>query len=78
MSEREDSLFIEERLRHLSARDLAALGVKEVVYIRSLAMADVDGYGLYGADGVLLKFFPEYNLAIQVVEDNELRLGTVH
>ena len=78
MAEREDVLSMRERLRHISVQDFATLGVKEVVYIRPVEMADVDGFAVYGADGALLKFFPEYNQALQIVEDNDLRLGTVH
>jgi hypothetical protein len=65
-------------LRDISARDFAALGVKQVAYVKSIALPDRVAYVVHAADGTPLSVHENAPSAVQTALRNDLDPLTVH
>lgn len=67
-----------ERMRHMSAHELAAFGIQDVAYIKRVLVKDVVGYAVHAADGTQIAVLPDRNVAFATVRQHDLEPLSVH
>ena len=67
-----------ERLRHLSARELALLGMQDLAYVKQVNVNDVTAYAVHAADGTQIAVLPDREIAFATVRQHELEPLSVH
>jgi hypothetical protein len=67
-----------ERVKPLSNREFAALGLTEVAYLRQTTMDGQPGFAIHAANGRMIGFAPNRNTAIEFIRDNNLEPATLH
>ncbi len=67
-----------ERIRHMSARELALLGMQDMAYIKRVIVNDVAGYAVHAADGTQIAVIPDRNVAFATVRQHDLEPVSVH
>ena len=67
-----------ERIRHMSARELALFGMQDMVYIKRMIVNDVAGYAVHAADGTQIAVLPDRNVAFATVRQHDLEPLSVH
>ncbi len=67
-----------ERIRTLSTRDFAHLGVDEVAYVKRIVENGVVRYAIYAADGTQMATMPDYATAAAALRQNEIEPVSVH
>ena len=63
---------VNERLRHMSPHDLAALGLQGVAYVRPVDIEDRDAYAVFAADGTQIGVLPTREAALATMRQNDL------
>ncbi len=64
--------------RHLTARELYALGVENVAYVKTVTENGVMAWAAYAADGTRLGLMPTRELAFAVLKQHDLEPVSVH
>jgi hypothetical protein len=59
-----------ERIRHLSARELALFGMQDMAYIKRVIVNDVAGYAVH-ADGTQIAVLTDRNVAFATVRQHD-------
>ena len=67
-----------ERIRHMSARELALFGMQDMAYIKRVIVNDVAGYAVHAADGTQIAVLPDHNVAFATVRQHDLEPLSVH
>jgi hypothetical protein len=67
-----------ERIRHMSARELALFGMQDLAYIKRVLVNDVAGYAVHAADGTQIAVLPDRNIAFATVRQHDLEPLSVH
>jgi hypothetical protein len=67
-----------EQVRHISAREFAALGIQDMAYIKRVLVNDVVGYAVHAADGTQIAVLPDRNVAFATVRQHDLEPLSVH
>ena len=67
-----------ERIRHMSARELALFGMQDMAYIKRVIVNDVAGYAVHAADGTQIAVIPDRNVAFATVRQHDLEPVSVH
>jgi hypothetical protein len=67
-----------ERIRHMSARELALFGMQDMAYIKRVIVNDVAGYAVHAADGTQIAVLPDRNVAFATVRQHDLESLSVH
>jgi len=67
-----------ERMRQMSARELALLGMHDVAYVKRSAAADSPGYTVHAADGSQIAVFADRELAFATLRQHDLEPLSVH
>jgi hypothetical protein len=67
-----------ERIRHMSARELALFGMQDMAYIKRVIVDDVAGYAVHAADGTQIAVLPDRNVAFATVRQHDLEPLSVH
>jgi hypothetical protein len=67
-----------ERIRQLSANELAAFGVQHLAYIKHVVIDDVPGYAVHAADGTQIAVLPDRDVAFATVRQHDLEPVSVH
>ena len=65
-------------LRHMTARELYALGVPDIAYVKTVTENGVTGWALYAADGTRLGLMPTRELAFAALKQHDLEPVSVH
>jgi hypothetical protein len=65
-------------VRHLSARDLAALGVQDVAFVKPITVNDEIAYSIHAADGTQMALIADRDVAFAAVRQNGLEPVSVH
>lgn len=65
-------------LRDLSAQDFMALGVRQIAYVRPVALPDRMAFVVHAADGTPLSVHDDVQGAVLTARYNELQPLTVH
>jgi hypothetical protein len=67
-----------ERLRHLSGRDFALLGMQDLAYVKQVSVNEVTAYAVHAADGTQIAVLPDREVAFATVRQHELEPLSVH
>jgi hypothetical protein len=67
-----------EELRHMTANDLAMLGMQDIAYVKAVLVDGTAGYAIHAADGTQMALTANRDLAFAVVRQNELEPVSVH
>ncbi len=67
-----------EWMRHLSAHELALLGMQDVAYIKRIVIDDKAGYAIHAADGTQIAVIADRELAFATVRQHDLEPVSVH
>jgi hypothetical protein len=67
-----------ERIRHMSARELALFGMQDMAYIKRVIVNDVAGYAVHAADGTQIAVLTDRNVAFATVRQHDLEPLSVH
>ena len=65
-------------VRHLSARDLAALGVQDVAFVKPITVNDEIAYSIHAADGTQMALIADRDVAFAAIRQNGLEPVSVH
>jgi hypothetical protein len=69
---------IQERLKHLSTRDLALLGLNDVAYVKRIVINDRTGFSIHAADGCQIGTAPDRDTAFAGIRQHDLEPVSVH
>ena len=69
---------LNERLRHISLADLAALGLQGVGYIKPVVIDETAAYAVFAADGTQIGALPTREAALAAMRENGLEPVSVH
>lgn len=67
-----------EKLRHISAKELALLGMTDVAYIKSVEGENGTVYEIHAADGTPVAVMEEREVAFATVRQHDLEPLSVH
>ena len=67
-----------ERMRHLSARELALFGMQDLAYVKRVIVNGVTGYAVHAADGTQIAVLPDREIAFATVRTHDLEPLSVH
>ena len=65
-------------VRHLSERDLAALGVQDVAFVKPITVNDEIAYSIHAADGTQMALIADRDVAFAAIRQNGLEPVSVH
>ena len=69
---------ISMNIRHLSANDLAALGVQDVAFVKQITVNDEIAYAVHAADGTQMALVNNRDVAFAAVRQHGLEPVSVH
>jgi hypothetical protein len=67
-----------ERIRQMSARELALFRVQDLAYIRRVEVDGTEGYAVHAADGTQIAVLPDRDIAFATVRQHDLEPLSVH
>ena len=67
-----------ERIRHMTARDLALFGVQDLAYIKRVTVDGTTGYAVHAAVGTQIAMLPDRDVAFATVRQHDLEPVSVH
>jgi hypothetical protein len=62
----------------MSDRDMAALGLQEVAYVKPVSTANGVAYAVHAADGTEIAVMANRDVAFAAIRQNDLRPVSVH
>lgn len=65
-------------IRHLSAGQLAALGMAEVAYVRNVVVSDVPAFAICAADGTPMGVAADEKVAMAAIRQHGMEPALVH
>lgn len=65
-------------LRHLSATDMARIGLQQIAYLRPVLVEGVQAIAIHAADGTQIGAAPNAQLAMAAVLQHEMEPVLVH
>ncbi|MGC2202527.1 MAG: DUF1150 family protein [Stellaceae bacterium] len=67
-----------ERLRNMSSRELALLGMQDLAYIKPVIVNDALSYAVHAADGTQIAVLPSREIAFATVRRHDLEPLSLH
>jgi hypothetical protein len=67
-----------ERIKQMSAQELALLGVQDLAYIKRVVVDGTSGYAVHAADGTQIALLPDRDVAFATVRQHDLEPVSVH
>ncbi|HTV45306.1 MAG TPA: DUF1150 family protein [Stellaceae bacterium] len=67
-----------ERIRHMSARELALFGMQDLAYIKPVVSDGKPGYAVHAADGTQIAVLSDREVAFATVRQHDLEPLSVH
>lgn len=67
-----------ERLKNISSREFALLGMNDMAYVKRVVVSDEVKFAILGADGTQLALAPSEELAYATIRQNDLEPVSVH
>jgi hypothetical protein len=67
-----------ERIKQMSANELALLGAQDLAYIKRVVVDGTLGYAVHAADGTEIAVLPDRDLAFATVRQHDLEPVSVH
>ena len=65
-------------IRHLSAEQLAGLGVSQIAYVRPVTLNGVVAYAIHAADGTPMAVAENHVLAVAAIHQHQMLATMVH
>jgi len=65
-------------VRHLSAEQLASLGVSHIAYVKPIMINGVQGFAVHAADGTPMAVAGDREVAVAAVMQHEMLAVSVH
>lgn len=67
-----------QRIRQISAEDLAALGLHDLAYIKPVLVEGEQAFAVHAADGTEMVVLPKHEIALAAIRQHELEPMSVH
>ncbi len=67
-----------ERIKQMTASELALLGVQDLAYIKRVLIDGASGYAVHAADGTQIAVIPDRDVAFATVRQHDLEPMSVH
>ncbi len=67
-----------ERIRHMSPKDMALLGMQNLAYIKAVVIDGATGYAVHAADGTEIAVLTDRDVAFATVRQHDLEPLSVH
>jgi hypothetical protein len=67
-----------ERIKQMSARELALFGMQDLAYIKAVVIDGATGYAVHAADGTQIAMLPNRDVAFATVRQHDLEPVSVH
>ena len=67
-----------ERIRQMSARELALFGMQDIAYVKRAVVNDTPGYTIHAADGTQIAAFANREVAFATLRQHDLEPLSVH
>jgi hypothetical protein len=65
-------------IRHISAEQLAELGVSRIAYVKPVQVEGKSGFAIHAANGAPMALTEDRDVAIAVIVQNEMMPALVH
>jgi len=65
-------------IRHLSAEQLAGLGVSQIAYVKPVMMNGVRAFAIHAADGTRMAVAGDCDMAVAAIRQHEMLPSLVH
>ena len=65
-------------IRHLSAEQLAGLGVSQIAYVKPVMMNGVRAFAIHAADGTPMAIAGDCDMAVAAIRQHEMLPSLVH
>jgi hypothetical protein len=65
-------------IRHLSADQLAKLGVAQIAYVKPVVVNGATGFAIHAADGTAMAIAGDYDVAVAAIHQHEMHAMSVH
>jgi hypothetical protein len=65
-------------IRHLSADQLAKLGVAQIAYVKPVVLNGTHGFAIHAADGTAMAVAEDRDVAIAAIHQHEMHAVSVH
>ena len=67
-----------ERVRHMSARELALFGMQDIAYVKRVTVDDAPGFAIHAADGTEIAVLADRDVAFATLRQHDLEPLSVH
>jgi hypothetical protein len=67
-----------ERIRQMSARELALFGMQDIAYVKRAVVNDAPGYTVHAADGTQIATSVDREVAFATLRQHDLEPLSVH
>ena len=67
-----------DSLRTLSSRELYALGIQDVAYVKKVREDGVEAFAVHAADGTRLGLLPTRDIAVSALLEHDLEPVALH
>ena len=65
-------------IRHLSAEQLAKLGVAQIAYVKPVVVNGAQGFAIHAADGTAMAIAGDREVAVAAIHQHEMHAMSVH
>jgi hypothetical protein len=65
-------------IRHLSAEQLAKLGVAQIAYVKPVFVNGTQGFAIHAADGTAMAIAGDRDIAVAAINQHEMHAVSVH
>jgi hypothetical protein len=67
-----------EKLRHITPKEFAVLGMQDLAYIKRIAVDEGSAFAIHAADGTQVALLPDREIAFATVRQHDLEPVSVH
>jgi hypothetical protein len=67
-----------EKLRYITPKEFALLGMQDIAYIKRVALEQGSGFAIHAADGTQVALLADRELAFATVRQHDLEPVSVH
>jgi hypothetical protein len=66
------------RLKHISSKEFALLGMNDIAYVRRVVVNDEPSYAIHSADGTQVALLADLDVAIATIRQHDLEPLSLH
>ena len=67
-----------ERLKHISPKEFAMLGMNDMAYVKRVVVRDEAGFAIHSADGTQIALMADREVALATIRQHDLEPVSVH